>query len=81
MANKGRQLRGMLARRLAKRYPGIISREQAREVLAAVDGNWRHAEWCCETIKLAQPAFEGDKLDPVQMAKTLAKRQGWEPKL
>ena len=79
---KGRQMRRANAKRLAKAYPGIVDRDKAREVLDAVGNNYEHAAWVCETIKLAQPLFrDGDKLDPVLMAKNIAKRKGWEPTL
>lgn len=78
MAN--RQQRRANAKRLAKGYPTVLNRDQAREVLAAVGGNYEHAEWVCQTCAGAQQHFK-DKLDPVQLAKQIAKRQGWEPTL
>lgn len=70
------------ARQLAEDYAGLVSIAQAKQMLAILDDNAKHARWCCETIKqaTARDLFP-DKLDPVLLARSIAKRKGWEPAL
>lgn len=75
-----RKLRGPLAKHLAETYPRIVSVRQAEQMLTILDDSFEHAKWCCETIKGAQQHFK-EPMDPVQLARSIAKRKGWEPKL
>lgn len=68
------------ARQLADDYAGLVSIAQAKQMLAILNDNAEQARWCCEVVKLtAERKMFTDTLDPVALARVVAKRKHWEP--
>lgn len=70
------------ARQLATDFPDLVSVGQAKQMLAILNGDEKAARWCCEVVTQATARrLFADAIDPLHLARSVARRKGWQPTL